>query len=73
MTLLAAYGVLLCRYTAQEEVIIGTHAANRSRPAMSKDKGVTARKLGSINSPRLPNSLSERALEVGFVQRHSAL
>ena len=31
MTLLAAFKVLLCRYTGQEDVIVGTPIANRSR------------------------------------------
>jgi len=35
MTLLAAFQVLLFRYTAQEDVIVGTASANRSRPELN--------------------------------------
>ena len=34
MTLLAAFNTLLCRYTGQEDILIGTPVANRNRPEL---------------------------------------
>ena len=34
MTLLAAFGLLLTRYAAQQEVVVGTPTANRTRPEL---------------------------------------
>jgi amino acid adenylation domain-containing protein len=60
MTLLAAFGVLLQRYAGQDDVLVGTPVANRSRPEIEGVAGLFLSTL--VLRLRLSPELSFRAI-----------
>ncbi len=52
MILLAIYNLLLFKYTAQEDIIVGTPIAGRPHPELAQTMGMFANTLAMRNQPR---------------------
>lgn len=59
MAALAAYNVLLFKYTGQEDIIVGTPVENRTRPEIQNTVGIFINTLPMRNYPRGNESFSE--------------
>jgi amino acid adenylation domain-containing protein len=64
MLMLAAYNVLLFKYTGQEDIVIGTPVAGRSHPELEGVVGMFVNMLVLINQPTPAKSFKELLNEV---------
>ncbi|HKV11036.1 MAG TPA: amino acid adenylation domain-containing protein, partial [Thermoanaerobaculia bacterium] len=69
MALLAAFDVLLCRFTGQEDVVVGSPIANRTRPELERLIGFFVNtlvlRIDSTGDPAFPDLLA-RVKEVAL-------
>jgi amino acid adenylation domain-containing protein len=63
MTLLAAWQVLLCRYSGQDDVVVGTPVANRGRPELEQLIGCF------VDSVALRGRLGDNPIFVDYLAR----